>query len=350
MESSSDPSTPKTEDHNHKHEAEEPVSARLERLGRERPAKFKSIWAEIGFCYSVLMSQVLTEYFVSGFIVALPAVSSDLSIPSNAQTWPANAFSLVVACFLLFFGRLSDMYGGFPVYVGGVLWFSVWGLIAGFAQNEWMMYFARAFQGLGPAAYLPSSLMLLGSIYRPGPRKNIIFSLYGACAPLGFFIGIFFAGLTSQYTTWRWYFFVGVILSASTAVVSYFSVPSDTQERKGMGVKMDWWGAGLISGGLILIVFAITDSADAPRVWATPYIYITFIAGVLFLGAAFYVEGWVAEQPLLPFDLFQTKYMKPLCVALLFQYGVLGNWILYATFYMTEYMGAEPLQLVAWYT
>lgn len=332
------------------HALEETPAAHLDRLGRERPAKFKSAWAEFGFCYSVLMSQVLTEYFVSGFIVVLPTVATDLNIAPSSQTWPANAFSLVIACFLLFFGRLSDMYGGFPVYVGGVVWFSVWGLIAGFSQNQWMMYFARAFQGLGPAAYLPSSMMLLGSIYRPGPRKNIIFSLYGACAPLGFFIGIFFAGLTAQFTTWRWYFFVGVILATSTAVISWFSVPSDMQERKGLGIKMDWWGAGLISSGLILVVFAITDSADAPKVWATPYIYVTFTVGMLFLGAAFYVEGWVAEQPLLPFDLFKVKYLKPLCVALLFQYGVLGNWLLYATFYMTDFMGASPLQLVAWYT
>jgi hypothetical protein len=113
---------------------------------------------------------------------------------------------------------------------------------------------------------------------------------------------------------------------------------------------MDWLGAGTISAGLILVVFAITDSADAPQGWATPYIYVTFTAGMLCLIAAVYVEGWVAEQPLLPFDMFTVKHMKPLCLALLFQYGALGIWLLYATFYMTEYMGASPMQLVAWFT
>jgi MFS family permease len=329
---------------------EESHEARLERLGRERPSKFTSAWSELGFCYSIVMSQVLTEYFVSGFNVVLPTVAADLNIPRDTQTWPANAFSLVVACFLLFFGRLSDMYGGFPVYVGGVAWLALWGFFAGFAQNELMIDFARAIQGTGPAAYLPSSLMLLGSIYRPGPRKNVIFSVYGACAPLGFYLGIFFAGVTAQYTTWRWYFFIGTILAASTAVISFWSIPSDTGERKNMGVKMDWLGALLISCGLILVVFAITDSANAPNVWATPYIYVTFTVGVLCLMAAVYVEGWVAEQPLIPFDMFAIPYMKPLCVALLFQYGTLGCWLLYATFYMTDFMGASPMQLVAWFT
>jgi hypothetical protein len=35
--------------------------------------------------------------------------------------------------------------------------------------------------------------------FRPGPRKNIIFSIYGAMAPLGFFIGILFGGIAGQY-------------------------------------------------------------------------------------------------------------------------------------------------------
>lgn len=38
----------------------ETSEARIERLGRERPEKFKSSWAEAGFVFSVVMSQVLT--------------------------------------------------------------------------------------------------------------------------------------------------------------------------------------------------------------------------------------------------------------------------------------------------
>lgn len=121
------------------------------------------------------------------------------------------------------------------------------------------------------------------------------------------------------------------------------------EERKGMGVRMDWLGAILIPAGLIAIVFAITDSSHAPQKWATPYIYILLIVGILILGAAIYVEGWVAIQPLLPFDLFKVKSMTPLMIALLFSYGSLGIFLFYGTFYMTDIMGGTPLQLVAWF-
>lgn len=38
----------------------ESTEARIERLGRERPKEFKSIWQECGFVFSIAMSQVLT--------------------------------------------------------------------------------------------------------------------------------------------------------------------------------------------------------------------------------------------------------------------------------------------------
>lgn len=39
---------------------EESAQARLERLGKQRPEVFESIWAEIGFVFSISMSQVLS--------------------------------------------------------------------------------------------------------------------------------------------------------------------------------------------------------------------------------------------------------------------------------------------------
>lgn len=39
---------------------EETHEARIERLGRQRPDQFKNLWAEIGFVFSIVMSQVMT--------------------------------------------------------------------------------------------------------------------------------------------------------------------------------------------------------------------------------------------------------------------------------------------------
>ncbi|KAI9774443.1 MAG: hypothetical protein M1839_001726 [Geoglossum umbratile] len=296
------------------------------------------------------MSQILTEYFVSGFNVILPTIVKELDIPAPSSTWPANAFSLVVSCFLLVFGRLADMYGGFLVYVAGLIWLAIWSLVGGYSHNQLMLNFCRALQGLGPAAFLPSGLMLMGSIYRPGPRKNFVFSIYGAAAPLGFFIGIFFSGLSGQYLGWCWYFWFGAFLVLITVLAALLTIPRDIEDQKGFAVKMDWPGAILIVSGLVLVVFAITASSHTPGGWRSPSCMVTLTAGFMILIAAVYVEGWVAEMPLLPPEVFKAPRLKALVLALLPTYGSLGVFLFYATFYMKDIMGGTPLQIVAWFT
>ncbi|KAH1352150.1 hypothetical protein KXW30_005462 [Aspergillus fumigatus] len=331
------------------HEIEEDCEARIERLGRERPPCFSSLWSELTFCFSIVMSQILAEYFISGSNILLPTLISALDIPLASSIWPSTALSLAVTSTLLIYGRVADMYGGFACYLFGATWLAISSILAGFSQTWLMLVICRALQGLALAAFLPSGMMILGSVYRPGPRKNLVFSVYGACAALGFFVGIFFSGLSGRFLTWRWYFFIGGILAAVTAVTSFFSTPSDFAERrKTRKVGMDWLGGGLLVPGLVLLVFAIAGSAHAPRQWATAYIDVCLALGVVLLAAFVYVEGWVVGDPLATADVFAVKYLKPLLFSLVCLYGSLGIFLLYGALYMQGIMNASPLQIVAW--
>ena len=115
---------------------------------------------------------------MSGFTVILPGLVQGHIIPESSSVWPASMFSLAVASTTLIFGRLADMYGGRRIYICGSVWLAIWSLVIGFAKNEVILNLSRAFQGIGASAMLPSSLMLMGSLYRPGTRKNMVFSIY----------------------------------------------------------------------------------------------------------------------------------------------------------------------------
>ena len=144
------------------------------------------------------MSPIIADFFASGINVILPTLIRELNIPQSVSVWPATAFSLVVASTLLVFGRLGDMYGGKIFYLGGLGWSLVWSIACGFSTSPVMLDICRALQSLGAVAFLPAGVMLMG-ICRPGPRKNIVFSLYGTFAVVGFFVGIFVAGMVGQY-------------------------------------------------------------------------------------------------------------------------------------------------------
>jgi MFS family permease len=327
---------------------EESLEARIERLGRQRPDEFQTVWSEIAFVFSITMSQLLTEFFVSGFTVILPTLIEELHIPQASSVWPATAFSLVIASTLLVFGRLGDIWGGYPVFIWGLVWLLIWSLVAGFSINPLMLVFCRALQGLGAAAFLPTGVMLMGTIYRPGPRKNLVFALYGTAAVLGFFSGILVAGIVGSFLRWGFYFWIGGILTAITLGLSILSVPR-SRRGKNVEITMDWLGVATIVSGLVLVVFAITESAHATSGWRTHYIPILFVLGCLLLTLAIYIEGWVAKLPLLPADIFSVPAMKPLLLAMLMLYGTWGIFSVYGTLYFQHIMGATPIQVVAWY-
>ncbi|KAK0704073.1 major facilitator superfamily domain-containing protein [Lasiosphaeria miniovina] len=323
----------------------------LERLGQHRQPAFPNLMCEIMFCSSLLISMLMAEYFISGFNIVLPEIVTALSIPKGSQTWPASVFSLVTGSFLLPFGRLADIYGAYIVFTLGMAWFCLWCLITGFSHTYTMLIVARALGGLGPAAFLPASVMLISKTYCPGPRKNLVFGLYSAFAPIGFFLGIITGGLTGQFLSWRWYFWLGSIVLFLASLISFIAVPNDRAELQleNENVKMDYWGVAMIVPALVLLTFAITDGSHAPNGWATPYIIVIFVLGILFLGGAVYVEGWVASQPLLPFDLFKPKYMKRLAVSLFFAYGVFGIYLFYASLHIANVMGASELVTAVWF-
>ncbi|CAI6307792.1 unnamed protein product [Periconia digitata] len=319
--------------------------AEMDRMGRIRPEVFKSVWVEIGFVICILTSSIVAEFLISGFNVLLPVVIEELQIDPNKRTWPANVFALVAGALLLPFGRLADMYGGYVIFLFGLVWMAAWSLIGGFSINFIMLVMCRALQGIGAAAFLPAGIMLLGSVYRPGPRKNVVFSFYGACAPFGFFFGICLAGLSGQYLTWGWFFWIGAILLMVVVAGTVAFVPNDRKNPK--DTVMDWWGLASSFAALIFLVFSLTGSGQFG--WKSPQILTTLILGIVLLAVFIYIEAKVAFQPLLPLSLFSVKYMKLLVLCLFLSYGSFGIYLFYASFHMETVLHISPLLSAGWF-
>ncbi|CAJ2508909.1 Uu.00g139350.m01.CDS01 [Anthostomella pinea] len=323
--------------------------AAIDRLGRQRPAVFRTTYVEAGFVFAVVTSMMMSEYFVSGFNIVMPEIAAALQISAAERTWPAEVINLTTAILLLPFARLCDMYGGRAVFIAGHVWLAVWSLVGGFSRGPTLLIVCRAMQGVGASAFLPAGLALLGQTYRPGPRKNFVYSIYGAFACIGFYFGIIIGAVAGQLLDWRWYFWIGTIFVFVVMAVGILTIPRHLGDGD-TSVRMDWWGVCTIVPGLALVVYALTDGGHAPGGWRNPSIFVTFIVGVLLLCAAVYLEGWVSARPLLPGELFKAKYMKRLAGSLFCSYGVFGLWLFYASYYIETVLHTTPLQTAAWFS
>jgi MFS family permease len=296
-----------------------------------RPECFTSVWTETGFIVSISLSQVFDEYLTSGFFAMMPVLMKEFQLSDTSIAWPASVTPLFISAFLLSFGRLADMHGGFAIYAGGMAWASAWTMLAGFTNNYTTFMFCRAMQGLGAAAHLPAGLAMLGRMYRPGPRKNMVFSIYGAMAPLGSFVGILVASLVSQYAHWSWYFWIGAIIALLALIGTIATRPSTGSEYVDRTLRMDWAGSISLATSLMLLVFSITEAADAQQWWRTPHVVVTGILAAVGFAVTAVVEWRFVDQPLVPASVFQIDYIQPLLLGLLPSYGAVSVYTCYAT-------------------
>jgi MFS transporter len=186
-----------------------------------------------------------------------------------------------------------------------------------------------------------------------------------------YFIGILVAGVVARgLSTWGSYFWVGAALTVLTSIVAYFSVPecrsrkTETERRQvqHLGrdngedeqqtgvIEMDWIGGGTLFGSLNLVLFALIASSQAPHGWRTSYVYICFTLGACLLLTTICVEIWIAKCPLIPLSFLRKSQMPSLLLSLFLFYGSLSVFLLHASQYMEQSMGASTLQTVAWYT
>jgi MFS family permease len=186
-------------------------------------------------------------------------------------------------------------------------------------------------QGLGTAAYLPAGLAMLGTIYPPGPRKNMAFSVYGAMAPLGSFIGILIASLALQYAHWRWYFWIGAVLAFVTLSAFLLTRPSRGERVNRRDIHVDWLGGMSLAVTITLFVYTATEAADAVRGRHTIYVIVAGFATVVGIIVTAFIEMHIAKQPLLPASIWKVRCMRPLLSALLLSYGAVSLYTCYAT-------------------
>ena len=69
--------------------------------------------------------------------------------------------------------------------------------------------------------------------------------------------------------TWRTFLWTIAALAAGIAAIAIIWTPKDKITQTVTDKRVDWVGAALVTVGMILMMFAISDGETAPRGWGT---------------------------------------------------------------------------------
>ncbi|MFF4346855.1 MFS transporter [Streptomyces sp. NPDC001530] len=290
-----------------------------------------SRWASlVVLCAGTLMT-VLDGNIVT---VAMPAIQSDLGFSGPGLAWVVNAYLIPFGGLLLLVGRLGDLVGRRRMFAAGLAVFTAASVLCGVATSQGVLVAARALQGVGGAMTSAVVLGMLVALF-PEPREQArAIAVFSAVGAAGGALGTFLGGALTQALNWHWIFLINLPIGVLAWVAALRILAPD--KGAGLGRGADYPGAALVTGALMLTVYAIVGAGDR-GLGGT----LTLAAVSLALFAAFTLRQARAARPLLRLRLFRSRTLTS-------ANGV--QILMIAGMYGFQYIGALYLQRVLGYS
>src|SRR5256884_487476 len=271
--------------------------------------------------------------------IALPSIKNDLGFSQQGLQWVVNGYILSYGGFLLLGGRMADLLGRRLVLVTGLVVFAGSSLAGGLAHSSSLLVGARFAQGLGAAMLSPAALSSLTSTFRSTRDRNTALGVWAAVSGLGGAAGVLFGGLLTEGPGWRWVLFVNLPFSA-IAFAGAFALL--TRERKPARlVNFDALGASLVTGGMLLLVYALVKAPDVG--WgATRTVAELAVAGVTLV--AFVANELRVHNPLVPLSILRIKGVAAADATQMVALAGFLPMFFFLTLYMQTVLHYSPIQ------
>ena len=312
-----------------------------------RPNCLRHLPHEIIFVSVISCAQLLTQAALGNVLVPLHTIGDAIGIEKNHLPWTLAAYSLTVGIFIMITGRLGDVFGHKFMLIIGFLIFAVFsGLcgVAAYIKNDIYFDIMRALQGIGPATILPNGVALLARTYPPGVRKSLVFSMFGASAPAGFLLGALFGSLLADYVWWPWGQWVLGIFCVVLAFLSHFVVPVEISSAVHPTGRIDILGSLLGVVGLVLFIFA-WNQAPATG-WDDPYVYVSFVTSLVFIGLFILTESRI-EEPIMPPSIWSVTGFPGVLASIALGWSSFGVFMYYTVQFLQDIRDVSSLWTTA---
>ena len=287
----------------------------------------------------IVVAQFMVVLDIAIVNVALPSIRTDLHFSQEGLQWVITTYSILFGGVLLLGGRLADLLGRRRLFMAGLALFTVSSLLDGLAWSEGSLIGFRALQGLGAALLSPAALSILTTTFREGRERNLALGIWGAASGSGGAAGVLLGGALTSALSWSWIFFINVPVGVAVIALSPWLL---RESRADLSHRhFDVAGAATITGGLMLLVYALTRATQ--HGWATATTIGLLAASAALIGAFFVIEQR-SQAPLLPLRIFRLRTLTASNVSGLLMGGAIFAQFFLLTLYMQEVLHYSALK------
>ncbi|MCC2322761.1 MDR family MFS transporter [Cellulomonas xiejunii] len=272
--------------------------------------------------------------------IAVPTLQAAFDASLVTVGWVNSAYLLTFAVLLLVTGRMGDRFGPRPVFVAGLVVFTVASLACGLAGSVGVLIAARAVQGIGGALMTPQTMAMITRVF-PAQKRGAALGIWGSVAGVATITGPVLGGVLVESVGWEWIFYVNIPVGGVALWLALTRLPALPTHARTFDVP----GVVLSVVGMSLLVFGLQEGAAYD--WGT---IVGPITVPLVIGAGAVVSGvfliWQrhrGEDALLPLRLFvHRNFALANLAGAAVSFAMTGIFFPF-TLYLQQVLGLSPL-------
>ena len=270
--------------------------------------------------------------------VALPTLVKTFNTPFAVVQWVVLSYLLTLATLMLSIGRLADIIGKKPIYLTGMVLFTLSSLLCGLAQTVYLLIAFRILQGIGAAMMMALGTGILTEAF-PLQERGKAMGIVGSIVSVGIIAGPTLGGLLIDLISWHWIFFVNLPIGMVGSLMVYHFLPRGKIRKE---QRFDFYGAAALFISLMAFLLALTLGQQ--RGFTNRFIISLFTGWGFFLLLFLWIEFRI-DQPMVDMNLFRNKIFSLNLFTGFLIFVSLGGVILLMPFYLQNVLGYTPHQV-----
>ena len=291
-------------------------------------------WTVLAVC---ALSMFLVGVDTTIVNVGLPEIGRGLGVGTHGLEWIVDAYTVVLASFLIVSGALADRLGRRRVFRSGLVVFGLASLACAFAPSLGSLVAARAVQGIGASMLSPVALAIVVNAMPDARERARAIGVWAAVFGLSMAAGPVTGGALIAVFGWRSVFWINVPVVVAALVLVAVFVPESRSER---ARRLDVPGQLLLTAALFLAVGILIEG---PRIGWTSPVAVTCYTLIALVAAAFVRVEQRRPEPLMDLGLFRRPAFTAAVLGAVAVFVALNVSLLLTTLYLQQARGWTPL-------